>query len=459
MKNKAADDIHVGALRSRMNLPDDDAAIVNHIPSSMHTDVLSLLRRIKADDDTDDDDDDYVEWRETAWGRLPAATSICTHWRKWPPTAFPTRRLRWQRRIATTTSTVKTSHRQTERSYTWTGLSYCPHFAVKYWAPYTTRYPPGHIDDDCSCRILYVLAGHIGRHQYHSEKLRTLPPDGTLTAWKIANPTDPGGLLFPSSVLYVESKRMTTPMTTTMTMSSDVRPREGGYQQRRLYAHTGGNGHRRHSRLEDWDDRDESRLPPVPWKHHIDRQSDPIHGQGYRTALTLRWSTEHPTRHATHQGISMMTARAESSMFWLGISADISTTQKNCEHCHRMAPSQPGRSPIPPILVVYFFQVVCSDFFVHRGIHYLVTVDRYSNCHISRQVTPPISSTTYVARSWRTGRQKSLHQTRTWGSPIPRPGRTCTDGVYTTAYHRWASLTATVVQRLEWRRWNDWTLT
>ena len=61
MKNKAADAMSrrpVGsALRSRMNLPDDNAAIMNHIPSSMHTDVLSLLRRIEPDDD----DDDYFE--------------------------------------------------------------------------------------------------------------------------------------------------------------------------------------------------------------------------------------------------------------------------------------------------------------------------------------------------------------------------------------------------------------
>ena len=75
---------HVGrsaALRSRMNLPDDNAAIVNHIPSSMHTDVLSLLRRIKPDDD-------YVEvdnltWcaaglaslRSVIWDRVREATS------------------------------------------------------------------------------------------------------------------------------------------------------------------------------------------------------------------------------------------------------------------------------------------------------------------------------------------------------------------------------------------------
>ena len=60
MKNKTADAISrrpVGsALRSRMNILDDNAAIVNHIPSSMHADVVSLLRRIEQDDD-----DDYIE--------------------------------------------------------------------------------------------------------------------------------------------------------------------------------------------------------------------------------------------------------------------------------------------------------------------------------------------------------------------------------------------------------------
>ena len=93
------------------------------------------------------------------------------------------------------------------------------------------------------------------------------------------------------------------------------------------------------------------------------------------------------TLHAAHQGVSMMTARAESSVFWPGISADISATRKNCEHCHRMAPSQPGAPPTPPTPVVYPFQAVCSDFFVHRGVHYLVTVDRYSNWPIISQST------------------------------------------------------------------------
>ena len=52
-----------------------------------------------------------------------------------------------------------------------------------------------------------------------------------------------------------------------------------------------------------------------------------------------------------------------------------------------MAPSQPGAPPTPPTPVVYPFQAVCSDFFVHRGVHYLVTVDRYSNWPIISQST------------------------------------------------------------------------
>lgn len=83
--------------------------------------------------------------------------------------------------------------------------------------------------------------------------------------------------------------------------------------------------------------------------------------------------------HAAHQGVSMMTARAESSVFWPGISADIRATRDNCGHCHRIAPSQPAAPPTPPIPATYPFQAVCSDFFTHRGVHYLVTVDRYSN--------------------------------------------------------------------------------
>ena len=71
------------ALRSRMNLPDDNAAIVNHIPSRMQTDVLSLLCRIEPDDDDDYIEEDNLTWcaagleslRSVTWDRVKEATS------------------------------------------------------------------------------------------------------------------------------------------------------------------------------------------------------------------------------------------------------------------------------------------------------------------------------------------------------------------------------------------------
>ena len=75
----------------------------------------------------------------------------------------------------------------------------------------------------------------------------------------------------------------------------------------------------------------------------------------------------------------MTTARAETSIFWPGMTDDIVKVRNECEHCYSMAPSQPAAPPIQPILPVYPFQTICSDFFSYKGVHYLVVGDRYSN--------------------------------------------------------------------------------
>ena len=85
------------------------------------------------------------------------------------------------------------------------------------------------------------------------------------------------------------------------------------------------------------------------------------------------------TLHAAHQGVSTMIARAESSVFWPGITKDIHNVRDRCHQCNRNAPSNPSAPPIPPILPDYPFQCVCADYFTHKGIPYLVIVDRYSN--------------------------------------------------------------------------------
>lgn len=83
--------------------------------------------------------------------------------------------------------------------------------------------------------------------------------------------------------------------------------------------------------------------------------------------------------HAAHQGTSAMTARAETSIFWPGITADIHQLRSSCTTCNRMAPSQAALPPTPPTPSEYPFQCICADYFHYKGHAYLVVVDRYTN--------------------------------------------------------------------------------
>ena len=74
-----------------------------------------------------------------------------------------------------------------------------------------------------------------------------------------------------------------------------------------------------------------------------------------------------------------MTARAESTVFWPGITPAITALRERCSHCNRMTPSQPSAPPYPPTFPAYPFQCIFADYFHYKGINYLVAVDRYSN--------------------------------------------------------------------------------
>ena len=89
--------------------------------------------------------------------------------------------------------------------------------------------------------------------------------------------------------------------------------------------------------------------------------------------------------HAAHQGVSRMTARAEASLFWPGITKDITATRERCATCNSNAPSQPAMPSITPEEPLYPFQHIAADFFHHQGNTYLVLVDRYTNWPV---VTP-----------------------------------------------------------------------
>ena len=89
--------------------------------------------------------------------------------------------------------------------------------------------------------------------------------------------------------------------------------------------------------------------------------------------------------HAAHQGISGMTARAKSCIFWPGITGDIKATRENCMMCNRCAPSNPDAPPKEPTVPKYPFQAICADYFSYKGVNYVIIVDRYSGWPIVRK--------------------------------------------------------------------------
>ena len=93
--------------------------------------------------------------------------------------------------------------------------------------------------------------------------------------------------------------------------------------------------------------------------------------------------------HSAHQGVTGMTARAEATFFWPGISADLSTRRECCRQCHLNAPSQPKIPPITNSDVPKVpFEKIFGDYFQLQGKHYLIIGDRLSGYPEVLQVKP-----------------------------------------------------------------------
>ena len=83
--------------------------------------------------------------------------------------------------------------------------------------------------------------------------------------------------------------------------------------------------------------------------------------------------------HAAHQGVGAMCQRAADTVFWPGITADITKKREECSHCHRIAKSNPSEPPEDIEFPCYPMQKICADYFQHFNKSYLVVVDRYTN--------------------------------------------------------------------------------
>lgn len=82
--------------------------------------------------------------------------------------------------------------------------------------------------------------------------------------------------------------------------------------------------------------------------------------------------------HSANQGVTAMSSRAQSTVFWPGISKDINGTRANCVPCNRNAPSQPAMPAAPPSTPSTPFEMIFADFFSYAGFHYLLAGDRLS---------------------------------------------------------------------------------
>ena len=84
------------------------------------------------------------------------------------------------------------------------------------------------------------------------------------------------------------------------------------------------------------------------------------------------------TLHAAHQGVSTMEARAQQTVFWPGMTADIADARATCKDCIANAPSQPRLPPAEAKFPTTPFEAIVADFFKCAGYHYLAIADRLS---------------------------------------------------------------------------------
>ena len=82
--------------------------------------------------------------------------------------------------------------------------------------------------------------------------------------------------------------------------------------------------------------------------------------------------------HSAHQGVTGMTDRSRTVVYWPGITDDIQSTRSSCKICCRNAPSQASLPAATPECPETPFEAVFADFFEESGHHFLVAGDRLS---------------------------------------------------------------------------------
>ena len=129
---------------------------------------------------------------------------------------------------------------------------------------------------------------------------------------------------------------------------------------------------------EDRSDWPELLQPYFPYRHHlVDLDRVILAGERPLIPPSLRPEVlDH--LHSAHHGVTKMLARANQSVFWPGLQADVTAHRAACKACTVRAPSNPAPPPSDPVQPDFPFSHVVADFF-QVDATYLAMADRYSN--------------------------------------------------------------------------------
>ena len=82
--------------------------------------------------------------------------------------------------------------------------------------------------------------------------------------------------------------------------------------------------------------------------------------------------------HASHQGVSSMSANAKERLFWPRLDSDLKQTRNQCNRCQGIAPSQPAEAPVPSPEPAFPFERVAADQCKIGSKLYIIYADRFS---------------------------------------------------------------------------------
>lgn len=89
--------------------------------------------------------------------------------------------------------------------------------------------------------------------------------------------------------------------------------------------------------------------------------------------------------HAAHQGIVRMKRRARQTVFWPGITNEITLAVEKCQACQERLPRQPQEPLLRDPLPSRVFEDVSADLFQVGSLHFLVYADRLSGWPVVHQ--------------------------------------------------------------------------